>query len=128
MIGSRSLLPSAALALLALAFAAMAVTLIPSHLRQDEIDARYQAEHEACDTLNSHMQPLCRQEAKNRRMHAEAEAEYAKEMAKSRREAEREKRIAQYRLDRAYCDTVPNDKKKRCIAEATKRYLRQRQL
>lgn len=117
MIVSAPLLSIAALVATTLAFTAEAQTENARPMNQEEIDARYRSEREICERLNGRLKDICRKEAKTNRAYAEAEAKHAKHL----READREKRKAQYRLDRAYCDTMLGEMREKCILEAKRR-------
>lgn len=118
MIATISLWPLVALAMSGLAFAAAAhQTRHPALMTQEEIEARYHAEHKFCEQFSEQAQDICRQ-------HARAHRDYARQIkhdAQLQRHTEREKRKAQYRYERAKCDSMVGAAKAECIAEAKRR-------
>ncbi len=82
----------------------------------------YDVAKEKCDDKKGNDKDVCVQEAKAARDKALADARMGKQMGEAKRDANEEKRDADYKLAMEKCDAMSGDAKTHCTALAKEKY------
>jgi hypothetical protein len=84
--------------------------------------ATYAVAKEKCDDKAGNDKDVCVKEAKAAETHALADAKMGKEMGAAKKEANEDKRDADYKVAAEKCDTLAGDAKTACVAEAKAKF------
>lgn len=87
-------------------------------LRETQAKSAYAVSKEKCDDLKGNPKDVCVKEAKAVEVKALADAKMGKEVGEARRDANMDKRDADYKVAAEKCDALSGDAKASCVVRA----------
>jgi uncharacterized membrane protein YqiK len=93
-----------------------------SRVAMASADAAYDVARERCENWVGPDRAVCVQEAKSKHAKAEADAKLERTVAEAKREAEENRRDAEYYLARKQCEVLVGDAKPQCLAAARAKF------